>query len=71
MGRDPGAEVGADDEPDQGESRENQTAAEASERRYDHDRDRNPIDEVERHRASVIVGPVVRSPGYTGSALGA
>jgi hypothetical protein len=56
--RDTRAEVGADDEADKRERGKDKAAPEAPQRRHDHDRDRNPVDEVERHPASVDARPV-------------
>ena len=41
--RDPGADVGADREPDEGERAEDETASESADRRNEHDRDRDPV----------------------------
>ena len=56
MRRDPGADVGADREPDEGERAEDETASESADRRNEHDRDRDPVGDVEPHLGRVKAG---------------
>ncbi len=59
---DAGADVRTDHKPDERERADDKAAPQARERREEHDRDRDPVGEVEPHRRSVETGPVRSRP---------